>query len=58
VTWFRRPHPAGAARLPASKLDIVDVGHYTWEDAADEYAALGTSWWSGGYATAGSVAGR
>ena len=46
------------ARLPNSKLDIVDVGHYTWEDAADEYAALVTSWWSGGYATAGSAAGR
>jgi pimeloyl-ACP methyl ester carboxylesterase len=45
-------------RLPHSKLDIIDVGHYTWEDAADEYAALVTSWWSGGYATAGSAAGR
>jgi pimeloyl-ACP methyl ester carboxylesterase len=40
-------------RLPKSKLDIVDAGHFTWEDAADEYAALVTSWWSGGYATAG-----
>ncbi|MCW3063459.1 MAG: hypothetical protein JWN32_631 [Solirubrobacterales bacterium] len=39
------------ARLPKSKLDIVDAGHFTWEDAADEYAALVTSWWSGGYAT-------
>jgi pimeloyl-ACP methyl ester carboxylesterase len=36
--------------LPDSKLDIVDAGHYTWEDAAGEYAALITSWWSGGYA--------
>ena len=45
-------------RLPHSKLDIIDVGHYTWEDAADEYAALVTSWWGGGYATAGSAAGR
>jgi pimeloyl-ACP methyl ester carboxylesterase len=36
-------------RLPKSKLDIVDAGHFTWEDAADEYAALVTSWWSGGY---------
>jgi pimeloyl-ACP methyl ester carboxylesterase len=43
-------------RLPRSKLDIVDAGHFTWEDAADEYAALVTSWWSGGYATAGSAA--
>jgi pimeloyl-ACP methyl ester carboxylesterase len=38
-------------RLPRSKLDIVDAGHFTWEDAADEYADLVTSWWSGGFAT-------
>ena len=41
-------------RLPKSKLAIVDAGHFTWEDAADEYAALVTGWWSGGYASAGS----
>jgi pimeloyl-ACP methyl ester carboxylesterase len=35
-------------RLPNSKLDILDAGHFTWEDAADEYAALVTSWWNGG----------
>jgi pimeloyl-ACP methyl ester carboxylesterase len=45
-------------RLPKSKLDIIDAGHFVWEDAADEYAALVTSWWSGGYATAGSNTGR
>jgi hypothetical protein len=27
-------------RLPNSKLDIVDAGQFTWEDCADEYAAL------------------
>jgi pimeloyl-ACP methyl ester carboxylesterase len=32
-------------RLPNSKLDIIDAGHFTWEDAAAEYAALVTSWW-------------
>jgi pimeloyl-ACP methyl ester carboxylesterase len=37
-------------RLPCSKLDLLDVGHFAWEDGADEYAALITSWWSGGYA--------
>jgi pimeloyl-ACP methyl ester carboxylesterase len=37
-------------RLPKSKLDIIDAGHFTWEDAADEYAALVTSWWGGDYA--------
>jgi len=46
------------ARLPKSKLDIIDSGHFTWEDGADEYAALVTSWWGGGYATVGSAAAR
>jgi pimeloyl-ACP methyl ester carboxylesterase len=32
-------------RLPNSKLDVIDAGHFTWEDGADEYAALVTSWW-------------
>jgi pimeloyl-ACP methyl ester carboxylesterase len=40
-------------RLPASKLAVVDSGHFTWEDAADEYAALVTGWWDGGAAAAG-----
>ena len=39
-------------RLPHSKLDILDAGHFTWEDSPDEYAALITAWWAGGYATA------
>jgi pimeloyl-ACP methyl ester carboxylesterase len=41
------------ARLPKSKLDIIDAGHFTWEDAAAEYAAIVTSWWGGGYAACG-----
>ena len=45
-------------RLPNSKLDIIDAGHFTWEDGADEYAALVTSWWGGGHATVGSLAAR
>ena len=36
-------------RLPMSKLDIIDAGHFTWEDAADEYATVVMSWWSGGH---------
>jgi pimeloyl-ACP methyl ester carboxylesterase len=36
-------------RLPHSELHIIDSGHFTWEDGADEYAALVTRWWSGGY---------
>jgi pimeloyl-ACP methyl ester carboxylesterase len=41
-----------AQRLPRSKLDVIDAGHFTWEDAAAEFAALITSWWAGGYKTA------
>ena len=41
-------------RLSRSKLDILDAGHFTWEDAADQYAALVTTWWSGGYAATSS----
>jgi pimeloyl-ACP methyl ester carboxylesterase len=37
-------------RLPHSKLDLLDAGHFTWEDAADEYAQLVSTWWGGGYA--------
>ena len=39
-------------RLPHTRLDIIDAGHFTWEDGADQYAALLTTWWSGGYSTA------
>jgi pimeloyl-ACP methyl ester carboxylesterase len=35
-----------AERLSDSRLDILEAGHFTWEEAADEYAALVTSWWS------------
>jgi pimeloyl-ACP methyl ester carboxylesterase len=35
------------AGLPHGKLAIIDAGHFTWEDAAEEYAALATSWWAG-----------
>jgi pimeloyl-ACP methyl ester carboxylesterase len=45
-------------RLPKSKLDLLDAGHFIWEDAADQYAALVTSWWTGGYAKAGAEGGQ
>jgi pimeloyl-ACP methyl ester carboxylesterase len=38
------------ALLPNSKLAIIDAGHFTWEDAADEYAALAIGWWDEGHA--------
>ena len=44
-----------ARRLPRNRLDIIDAGHFTWEDAAGEYAALVTSWWKGGHSATGSV---
>lgn len=40
-------------RLPHSRLEVVDAGHFTWEDAAAEYAELVTSWWAGGHAASG-----
>jgi pimeloyl-ACP methyl ester carboxylesterase len=45
-------------RLPNSKLDTIDAGHFVWEDGADEFAALVTSWWSTGNATASSARAR
>ena len=39
-------------RLPLSRLAVLDAGHWAWEDAADEYAAMVTSWWDEGYAAA------
>lgn len=46
--------PANAAylhgRLPSSRLDYLDAGHFAWEDAADQYAAIVTDWWRGRYA--------
>jgi pimeloyl-ACP methyl ester carboxylesterase len=55
--------PAGNAefldeRLPNSTLHLLDAGHFTWEDAADEYAALAASWWEGGCVTAASAGAR
>lgn len=33
-------------RLPNSKLDLIDSGHFAWEERPDVYADLVTSWWS------------
>jgi len=32
------------ARLAHSKLDILETGHFTWEDGADDYLKLTSSW--------------
>jgi pimeloyl-ACP methyl ester carboxylesterase len=36
-------------RLPCSELRVVEAGHFVWEDAADEYAALVNHWWADGF---------
>ncbi|RAS70943.1 pimeloyl-ACP methyl ester carboxylesterase [Lentzea atacamensis] len=33
------------SKLPNSKLDVVDAGHFVWEENADEYARIVTEWW-------------
>jgi pimeloyl-ACP methyl ester carboxylesterase len=39
------------ARLPNSRLDILDTGHFAWEEAPKQYAAIVTAWVNGGYLT-------
>ena len=43
------------ARLPNSRLDVLDTGHLAWEEAAAQYAAIIAAWINGGY-LAGSTA--
>jgi pimeloyl-ACP methyl ester carboxylesterase len=43
------------ARLPDSKLDILDTGHFTWEDGADDYLELTRSWIEAHDTTSSSV---
>src|SRR5262249_38996326 len=38
--------------LPNSELHLPDVGHFAWEDGAEEYAALVHAWWNGGFKAA------
>ncbi len=42
------------ARLPDSQLDIIDSGHFVWEDGSDEYAALVSRWWRDNHLRVGS----
>lgn len=32
-------------RLPNSSIALIDAGHFVWEEAADDYAAVVRSWW-------------
>ncbi len=36
--------------LPKNKLDVLDCGHFAWEDAAPEYGKLACDFIGGGYA--------
>ena len=36
-------------RLPHSQLHVIAAGHFIWEDAADEYAAVVSAWWTDGF---------
>ncbi len=38
-----------AERLPRSRLDLIDAGHFVWEEAPAEYAAIVTDWVAGGF---------
>ena len=42
------------ARLPNSRLVIVNGGHFVWEEAPAEYGSIISDWVIGGYTTAGS----
>jgi hypothetical protein len=35
--------------LPKSKLDILDCGHFAWEDGATVYGRFAAEWIKGGY---------
>jgi pimeloyl-ACP methyl ester carboxylesterase len=39
------------ARLPNSRLDVLDTGHLAWEEAPGEYGAIIAAWAGGGYLT-------
>ena len=42
-------------RLANSELRLIDCGHFSWEDAADEYAAIVNAWWADGFKRSGKL---
>jgi pimeloyl-ACP methyl ester carboxylesterase len=42
-------------RLPNSQLALVDIGHFAWEDGADEWGSIALDWIQGGYRLATGV---
>ena len=57
ITGRHDPHvpAAGAAflhaRLPNSRLDVLDTGDLPWEETPGQYAAIIAAWINGGYLT-------
>jgi pimeloyl-ACP methyl ester carboxylesterase len=47
-----------AARLPNSRLDVLDTGHLAWEEAPGEYGAIIAAWVNGGYLAGSTGMGR
>jgi pimeloyl-ACP methyl ester carboxylesterase len=46
------------ARLPNSRLDVLNTGHLAWEEAPGEYGAIIAAWVNGSYLTGGTGMGR
>lgn len=46
------------ARLPNSRLDVLNTGHLAWEEASGEYGAIIAAWVNGGYLSGGTGMGR
>ena len=46
--WSTEHHRCLHERLATSRLDLIDAGHFTWEDAGDQDAEIVAGWWKGG----------
>ena len=46
------------ARLPNSRLDVLDAGHLAWEEASGEYGGIVAAWVNGGYLAGSAGMGR
>jgi pimeloyl-ACP methyl ester carboxylesterase len=46
------------ARLPDSRLDVLEAGHLTWEEASADYGSVIAAWVDGGYLAGSTGMGR
>jgi pimeloyl-ACP methyl ester carboxylesterase len=37
-------------------MDLIDSGHFAWEEKPDVYLDIVTKWWADGYTATSSVA--